>query len=390
MGRGRRAGCVWVDSVLGFPSSLVSPLGLCRPRGQQQHSGCGRFLHLRFTLTHSYFCLLEVSSFSDFLHWCKVAVYFRIRQERIVCSHWTVHPRRMAFTEFWKMGAWKLHLCLQVRFFFVFSRLHLEVTKSSTTKGVARSEQTSTPTLCLYIFIVLVHGPKGSFYFLHILRRTLFAVKESAEGNHLSNVWPVHYPEILLSLMLAEKIQILLFVDAGKCPVLKFGAPLPSHWSLRWWFTRQMTGAFLEPERCCPICFFFFNSPFLPVCLSHFTIKVYASVNSPRHVGFWRGFIFRRPPPSSNEVAVFCGMLPCRYWQALCSANILREHLGAWKTCTCIPIRGNWIGAHFWNYLFSGKTVNLWQLIILLCKGITRGPFSCSIAQLNPTLVYRY
>lgn len=141
-----------------------------------------------------------------------------------------------------------------------------------------------------------------------------------------------------------------------------------------------------------PICFFFcffFNSPFLPVCLSHFTIKVYASVNSPRHVGFWRGFIFNRPPPSSSEVAVFCGMLPCRYWQVLYSANILCEHLGAWKTCTCVPSRGNWIGAHVWQKL-SIQWKDWEPLIILLCKGTTRGSFSCSITQLNPVLGYRY
>lgn len=37
-------------------------------------------------------------------------------------------------------------------------------------------------------------------------------------------------------------------------------------------------------------CFFCLNySPFLRVCLSHFTIKVYASVNSPHHVGFGEG-----------------------------------------------------------------------------------------------------
>lgn len=87
-------------------------------------------------------------------------------------------------------------------------------------------------------------------------------------------------------------------------------------------------------------------------CLSHFTIKVYASVNSPRHVGFWRGFIFNRPPPSSNEVAVFCRILPCRYWQVLYSASILCEHLGRVKTCTCIPSRSNWIGARFRQKLY--------------------------------------
>lgn len=66
---------------------------------------------------------------------------------------------------------------------------------------------------------------------------------------------------------------------------------------------------FLESGRF----FFSLNSPFLPARLSHFTTKVYASVNSPHHVGSGEGFIFNCLLLCWSEAAVFCGILLCLY-----------------------------------------------------------------------------
>lgn len=71
-------------------------------------------------------------------------------------------------------------------------------------------------------------------------------------------------------------------------------------------FYKANDHVFLESE-------FFFYSPFLPACLSHFTIKVYASVNLPHHVGFGEGLF----------LAAFCCV---RAWQ-LCSVEFFSVYI---------------------------------------------------------------
>lgn len=79
--------------------------------------------------------------------------------------------------------------------------------------------------------------------------------------------------------------------------------------------------------------FFCLNySPFLRVCLSHFTIKVYASVNSPHHVGFGEGLF----------LTAFC----CVRARQLCSVEFFSVDI---EDCTspttkpqkCVLNRGN-------------------------------------------------